>query len=144
MRERNVHGMDAVRREDIDSSSKRRGHRGHENREASVLQFLNDERGNEGLLNLGQRRLPHILLILPRHSLSQTPKERVARYSFEKRLLDSLAHHAPSGCTDGGTDEKADNQHEEKRENVFSGEPLWEQHGEWFHKIHHRLHGLEQ
>ena len=45
--------------ENIDGSGKRRGPRGHENREAPVLQFFNNECGNEGFLNLGQRRLPH-------------------------------------------------------------------------------------
>src|SRR5262245_9629188 len=144
MRERDIHWMDAVRREDIDSSGKRRGHRGYEHREAPVLQFLNNERGNEGLLDLGQRRLPHIFLIPPCHSLSQTPKERVAWYSFKKRLLDALPHHLPSGCTGAGTDEETDNQNQEKRQHVFSGKPFREQHGQRFHKTHHRLHRLEQ
>src|SRR5262245_1898656 len=105
MCERDIHWMDAVRREDIDSSSERCGHRGHEHREAPVLQFLNNERGNEGLLDLGQRRLPHIFLIPPRHSLSQTPKECVAWYSFEKRLLDALLNRVASGRADGSADE---------------------------------------
>jgi hypothetical protein len=50
--------------QDIDGSGERRRHRGHENREAPVLQFFNNERGNEGFLNLGQRRLPGVSLIL--------------------------------------------------------------------------------
>src|SRR5262245_27390406 len=116
MRERDIHGMNAVRREDIDSSSERRWYRGHENREAPVLQFLNNEGRNESLLNLGKCRLPHVLLILPCHSLSQAPKERVAWYSFEKRLLDALLNRVASGRPDGSPDKKTDNQHEEERE----------------------------
>jgi hypothetical protein len=37
----------------IDGSGEGRGHRGHENGEAPVFQFFNDERGDESILNLG-------------------------------------------------------------------------------------------
>src|SRR5215471_11955724 len=136
--------MHAFAAEDIDSADKRRGHRRHKNREASVLQFFNDERWDKGFLNFSERRLPHVLLILPRQSLSQAAKERVARQPFEKRFLDSLPDRAPRGRAHGNADEKTGKQHEEKRKRVFSGEPVRKQHGQWPHETYDRLHCLEQ
>ena len=51
---------------------------------------FDDERGNECLFDLGQRRLPHALFVLPCESLSQTPNGGVARDSIEKRSFNSL------------------------------------------------------
>ena len=91
--------MHPLRGENIDGAREGRGHRGHKNREAPVLQFFNNERGDEGLFNLDQRGLPDVfLIILSRQSLRQTSKERVARYSFKEtsRLVpESLA---PQAC----------------------------------------------
>lgn len=50
--------MHTVAAENIDGSSERRRHRRDEDREAPILKFFNDEGGDEGLLDLGQRRLP--------------------------------------------------------------------------------------
>ena len=136
--------MHAFPAEDIDGSGERRGHRGHEHREAPVRQCFNNERGDEGLLNFGQRWLPHILLIPPRQALRQTPKEGVAWQSFEQRLLDALSERSPCRRADSHTDEETDQQHEEQREEMFSGQPCGEQHGERSHQSHDRLHGLEQ
>ena len=52
--------MHAFPAENIDGSRERCGHRGHENRKAPVLKFLNDECGDEGVLDLDQRRLPDV------------------------------------------------------------------------------------
>lgn len=73
LREGDVEGMNAFVAENVNGSGERRGHRGHEDREAAVLQLFDDERGNEGVFDLGQRRLPHALFVLPCESLSQTP-----------------------------------------------------------------------
>src|SRR5262245_59565561 len=103
--------MHAFAAEDIDGAGKRRGHRRHKNREAAVLRFFNDNRRNKGFLNSSERRLPHLLLILPRHSLRKAAKERVARQSFEKRFFDSLPDRSPRWRAHGNADEKTGKQH---------------------------------
>ena len=106
------------------------GTEGTKTREAPVLQFFNNKRGDEGFFNLGQRRLPDVLLIiLSRQSLCQTPKEGVAWYLL-KRISRFVPERSPRRSADGNTDEETDNQDKEKRENVFSGEPFRKQHGE--------------
>ena len=57
--EANVQGMHPFTAKDIDGFGERPGHRGHENREAPVVRFFNNqERRDASFLNLGQRRLP--------------------------------------------------------------------------------------
>ena len=85
-------------------SGERRGHRGHENGNALILQFLNNERGDEGFLNLDQRWLPHVLFILAHESLCQTPKERIAWRSFEEISLDSFPARSSFWRAGGNTD----------------------------------------
>src|SRR5262249_24818091 len=108
--------------ENIDGSGKRRRNRGHKHRKASVRQFFDNERGDEGFFNLGERGLPDIfLLILPCQSLRQTSKERVARHPFEKRSLDALLDRVAGRGAHVSADEKAENRQEEELENVFRG-----------------------
>src|SRR5262245_17780735 len=108
--------------ENIDGSGKRRRNRGHKHRKASVRQFFDNERRDEGFLNLGQRGLPNVLLItLPRQSLRQTSKECIAGHSFEERFLDALLDRTAGRWAHDSADEKADNQHKEKRQNVLRG-----------------------
>src|SRR5215510_2385142 len=89
-------------------------------------------------------RLPRALLALPRQLLGKTLNERVAGESLEQGLLNPLPSRSPCRRADGDTGEETDNQHEEKREDVLSGKPFWEQRCQWPHKAHYRLHGLEQ
>ena len=70
--------------EDVDGSSERRRYRGHEDREAAIVEFLNDKGRDERFLDLGQHRLPHFLCTLPHQSPCQTPKESVAGKSAKE------------------------------------------------------------
>jgi hypothetical protein len=79
--------MHAFAAEDVDGSGERRGDRGHEHGEATVLQLLDDEGRDESFFDFGERRLPDILPALPGELLRQTTKERVARKLLEERLL---------------------------------------------------------
>jgi hypothetical protein len=126
--------MHAFPAEDIDGSGERRGHRGHEHREAPVLKFLDDECGDESILDLDERRLPHVLFTRPREPLGHTPKERIARESFDQSFLDSLPGRSSCRRAHCNTDEETGHHHEEKREDAFSGEPFREHHGNGPHK----------
>ena len=75
--------MYTIRSENIDGSSERRGYRRDEDCETPALMFFNDECGDESLLNLGERRLPRLVLRLSGQLLSETSKESVAGDSFE-------------------------------------------------------------
>src|SRR5262245_2327618 len=100
--------MYAFPAEDIDRPGQRRGHRRDKHREPTVLEFLDDERGDEGLLDLGQRRLPYGLVRPPRELLSQTAEERIAREAFEKGFLDLLPGGSSRRGAEGRTDEETD------------------------------------
>src|SRR5262249_9012526 len=126
--------MHAIRSEDIDGPGKRCGDRGHKNGETPVLQFFNDEGGHQVLLDFSKRRFPHAFLTTSRQLLGQTPEERVTWNSFEERFLDSLSRRSPSRCAHGNACQETDKQHEEKREDLFSGKPLRKKLGKWPHQ----------
>src|SRR5262245_64245986 len=102
--------MHAFSAEDIHGSGERRGYRGYEHREAPVRQFFNNERRDEGFLNFGQCRLPHVLLIPPSQALCETPNEPVAWQSFEQCFLEALPGRASRWRTHCHTDEETDEQ----------------------------------
>ena len=82
--EGDVDEMHAFRAEDVDGSSERCRYRWHEDREAAIVEFLNDEGRDERLLDLGQHRLPHLLFTLPYQLLCQAPKQSVAGNSAKE------------------------------------------------------------
>src|SRR4030095_15656595 len=98
--------MHAFWRQDVDGASERRGRRGYENGEASVVKFLNDECRNESFFNLGQRRLPNVLFTHPRQLLGKTPKQCIAWEFLENRFVDSIPGSSACRRADRNTDEK--------------------------------------
>src|SRR6187399_2344988 len=106
--------MHACPIENIDGSGEWCGHRRHEDREAPIFEFFNDEPWDESLLDLDQRGLPGTLVVLSRHSLGHTANECVARNLLKKRLLDSLAYRSSRARTNSRTDEETDKQHEQQ------------------------------
>jgi hypothetical protein len=75
--------MHPVRGENINRSGKRRGDGRDEDCESPVLQFFNNECWDKSLLNLDERRLPRIVVILPVKSMSKASEERVPGNSIE-------------------------------------------------------------
>ena len=75
--------MNTLRDKNINGSSERRRYRRDEDRKTPILKFFNYERGDQSLLNLGQRRLPRFVLILSRQPMTKTSKEPVAGNSLE-------------------------------------------------------------
>jgi hypothetical protein len=82
MRDRYVHSMHAILRQNIDSSTESRGYRGDENREKPVLKFFDNERGDESIFNFGQRRLRRFALCLASQLLSKTSNNRCSQGVF--------------------------------------------------------------
>ena len=70
--------MHTIWGEYVNRSRKRRRNRWNEDREAPIVQFFNDEGGDESLLNFGQRRLPRLVVSLASQSLSKTSEEFIA------------------------------------------------------------------
>ena len=74
MSKRDVDNMHALPVEEIDRTGAWCRHRRREDREAAVVELFDDEGGHESILDLGERRFPHVLVTLTYQSLCQTAK----------------------------------------------------------------------
>src|SRR5215472_11233184 len=88
LRERNIQRVHTVWSENVDGSGQRCRDGRDEDCEAPVRKVFDDECRNEGLLNLGERRLPCVVLALSRQPLGKASKQRVTRNSVEQGFLD--------------------------------------------------------
>ena len=113
--------MHALWHQYVDGAGKWRGHRRHEKRETPVIEFLDDESGNEGIFDLDERRLPDVLFALIGHSLGEASKKRVPRDSLEQRFLDSFPRRLPRPGADSDADQEADESIRSRSDRTFSG-----------------------
>ncbi|HLH17236.1 MAG TPA: hypothetical protein VKX45_08445 [Bryobacteraceae bacterium] len=127
--------MDALAGEDVDLAGERRRHRRHENSEASIGQFLDDERGDQRLLDFGQSRLPRLILCLPGQALRKTANELVSRDSPHQRILDLPPDGPPDRSPDRKSNEETEDEDGQHGENAFRRQPFGEDPRQ---RMHHR------
>ena len=107
---RGVQEMHPFPAQDVYGSREGRGGRRDEDRVAPIFEFFDDERRHESILDLGQRRLPHVLLALSCQLSGQTSQQYVARDFHEQGIFDSLPKQSAAHSAHGDTDEEADEQ----------------------------------
>ena len=91
----------------------------------------------------GERRLPHVLITSSCQPLCKAAKQSVAGESSKERRLHTLSDYSSCPRTHGSADDKADKQHCQQSQGVFSRPCFREHRREWPHQDHHRLHALE-
>jgi len=116
--------MHPLRPEYVDGPRERGGHRGDEDGVAPVLEFFDDEPGNEGILDFHKGRFPHPLLTLPRDLLGETSEEVIAGHPLEHRPLHPGTGPPPDPGAEAGPHEEADQQDEEEGEDAVAGHPV--------------------
>jgi len=130
--------------ENVDGTRERRRDRRDEDGVAPVLELLDDEPRDKGILDLDQRGPPSDLTAFPRHLEREAANNPIARDSLEDRPFEPVPSSPSNASTDGGADEGADRENEQQRQEVFGGNPIGEKRGERLHQIGDRLHPLEQ
>src|SRR6185503_12773935 len=82
--------------------------------------------------------------VSPRELLGEAAKHRVAGNSLEQRLFNPLPRRLPHPRADRDSDEKAQDEHQEERQEVLRRYPLGEERGDRPHHADQRLHRFEE